>query len=113
MLRRHINRGSDCVPMRELGTASRCVSSTASMSYTTDRILTRFVDRNRRVPSLTVIKEGMDMLEQAKHKHVVAPGINWLIATLHDAEAVGVKSLRTITFSDLDSSDTHTRRLSK
>lgn len=25
--------------------------------------------------------EGMDMLEERKHKHVVAPGINWLIAT--------------------------------
>lgn len=25
--------------------------------------------------------EGMDMLEKRKHKHVVAPGINWLIAT--------------------------------
>ena len=30
------------------------------------------------------------MLEQAKDKHIVAPGINWLIATLHDAEAVGI-----------------------
>lgn len=53
------------------------------------------------------------MLEQAKNKHVVAPGINWLIATLHDAEAVGVEYLRTVAFSDLDSSDTPTRRLSK
>jgi imidazolonepropionase-like amidohydrolase len=25
--------------------------------------------------------EGMDMLEAKKTKHVVAPGINWLIAT--------------------------------
>jgi imidazolonepropionase-like amidohydrolase len=25
--------------------------------------------------------EGMDMLEEKKTKHVVAPGINWLIAT--------------------------------
>jgi hypothetical protein len=31
---------------------------------------------------------GMDMLEEAKTKHIIAPGINWLIATLHDAEAV-------------------------
>ncbi|KAH9204172.1 hypothetical protein DL95DRAFT_471737 [Leptodontidium sp. 2 PMI_412] len=30
----------------------------------------------------------MDMLEK-KTKHVVAPGINWLIATLHDAAASG------------------------
>ena len=29
------------------------------------------------------------MLEEVKTKHVVAPGINWLIATLHDAEAFG------------------------
>lgn len=25
--------------------------------------------------------EGMDMLEAKKTKHIVAPGINWLIAT--------------------------------
>ena len=25
--------------------------------------------------------EGMDMLEKKKNKHVVAPGLNWLIAT--------------------------------
>jgi hypothetical protein len=25
--------------------------------------------------------EGMDMLEAKKSKHIVAPGINWLIAT--------------------------------
>lgn len=29
------------------------------------------------------------MLEKAKTKHVVAPAINWLIATLHEAEAFG------------------------
>ncbi|EON63745.1 hypothetical protein W97_02973 [Coniosporium apollinis CBS 100218] len=33
--------------------------------------------------------EGMDMLEKAKTKHVVAPAINWLIATLYEAEAFG------------------------
>ncbi|KAH6696664.1 isoaspartyl dipeptidase-like protein [Leptodontidium sp. MPI-SDFR-AT-0119] len=33
--------------------------------------------------------EGMDMLEAKKTKHVVAPGINWLIATLNDAAAFG------------------------
>jgi imidazolonepropionase-like amidohydrolase len=32
---------------------------------------------------------GMDMLEKVKTKHIVAPGINWLIATLEDAEAFG------------------------
>ena len=31
----------------------------------------------------------MDMLEDKKTSHVVAPGINWLIATLHEAEAFG------------------------
>ena len=31
----------------------------------------------------------MDMLEKVKTKHIVAPGINWLIATLEDAEAFG------------------------
>lgn len=29
------------------------------------------------------------MLEAKKDKHVVAPGLNWLIATLQDAEAFG------------------------
>ncbi|TVY73495.1 Uncharacterized protein LSUE1_G005824 [Lachnellula suecica] len=33
--------------------------------------------------------EGMDMLEKKKAHHVVAPGINWLIATLDDAAAFG------------------------
>jgi hypothetical protein len=32
---------------------------------------------------------GMDMLEARKEKHIVAPGLNWLIATLQDAEAFG------------------------
>lgn len=31
----------------------------------------------------------MDMLDEVKHRHVVAPGINWLIGTLYDAEAFG------------------------
>ncbi|KAL1882873.1 hypothetical protein Daus18300_000511 [Diaporthe australafricana] len=33
--------------------------------------------------------QSMDMLEKAKTKHVVVPAINWLIATLHEAEAFG------------------------
>ncbi|KAK4696159.1 hypothetical protein P7C71_g1710, partial [Lecanoromycetidae sp. Uapishka_2] len=33
--------------------------------------------------------EGMDMLEKAKHKHVVAPGINWLWATVYEAAPFG------------------------
>jgi imidazolonepropionase-like amidohydrolase len=33
--------------------------------------------------------EGMDMLEQAKDWVFVAPGINWLIATLYEAESFG------------------------
>lgn len=33
--------------------------------------------------------EGMDMLEKAKHKHIVAPGINWLISTVYEADAFG------------------------
>ena len=33
--------------------------------------------------------EGMDMLEKAKSKHIVAPGINWLYATLYEAGAFG------------------------
>jgi hypothetical protein len=31
----------------------------------------------------------MDMLEAKRDKHIVAPGINWLIATLYDAGAFG------------------------
>lgn len=31
----------------------------------------------------------MDMLEKNKSSHIVAPGINWLIATLYDAAAFG------------------------
>ena len=34
-------------------------------------------------------QEGMDMLEKNKHKHVVAPGINWLIATIYEAGKFG------------------------
>lgn len=34
-------------------------------------------------------EQGMDMLEEARNRHIVAPGINWLIATLNDAEAFG------------------------
>lgn len=33
--------------------------------------------------------EGMDMLEANKHKHVVAPGLNWLVATIHEAADFG------------------------
>lgn len=34
-------------------------------------------------------EEGTDMLEKNKHKHVVAPGINWLWATVHGAAPFG------------------------
>ncbi|KAK5689001.1 hypothetical protein LTS10_000981 [Elasticomyces elasticus] len=33
--------------------------------------------------------EGMNMLEEAKDKHIVAPGLNWLVATLYEASAFG------------------------
>ncbi|KAI1640575.1 hypothetical protein F4809DRAFT_396579 [Biscogniauxia mediterranea] len=33
--------------------------------------------------------EGMDMLEEKRTSHVVAPGINWIIATLEDAAEFG------------------------
>ncbi|OBT70790.1 hypothetical protein VF21_10090 [Pseudogymnoascus sp. 05NY08] len=32
---------------------------------------------------------GMDMLEKQRSKHIVAPALNWLIATLHEAAAFG------------------------
>lgn len=34
-------------------------------------------------------EEGMAMLEAAKDKHIVAPGINWLIATVYEATEFG------------------------
>jgi hypothetical protein len=43
---------------------------------------------NSRAFTLT-IHVGMDMLEAKKDKHIVAPGLNWLIATLQDAAAFG------------------------
>ncbi|QKX56025.1 uncharacterized protein TRUGW13939_03125 [Talaromyces rugulosus] len=33
--------------------------------------------------------EGMDLLEKAKHKHVVAPALNWLYTTVHEAAPFG------------------------
>jgi len=33
--------------------------------------------------------EGMEMLQANRTKHIVAPGINWLVATLHDAHQFG------------------------
>lgn len=35
-------------------------------------------------------EETMDALEKNKHRHVVAPGLNWLYATLHDAAPFGI-----------------------
>lgn len=32
-------------------------------------------------PASYIDDEGMDMLEAKKDKHIVAPGLNWLIAT--------------------------------
>lgn len=32
---------------------------------------------------------GMDLLEKAKDRYFVAPAINWLYATLYEAEAFG------------------------
>lgn len=44
----------------------------------------------RKVPWLTLCTNpGMDMLETRKHKHVVAPAINWLVNTLYGASAFG------------------------
>ncbi|GAB1210697.1 hypothetical protein APSETT445_009493 [Aspergillus pseudonomiae] len=34
-------------------------------------------------------EESMDLLEQKKTQHVVAPGLNWLVATLYEANAFG------------------------
>lgn len=48
----------------------------------------------RKVLLLTVTasytdERGMDMLVKAKHKHVVAPAINWLYTIVHEAEPFG------------------------
>lgn len=40
-------------------------------------------------PSLIHHVLGMDCLEQRKSQHVVVPGLNWIIATLYDAEKFG------------------------
>lgn len=34
-------------------------------------------------------EEGMKMLEKSRHKHIVAPAINWLYTTVHEAEPFG------------------------
>lgn len=34
-------------------------------------------------------EQGLKMLEEAKHKHVVAPAINWLYSTSYEATAYG------------------------
>jgi hypothetical protein len=34
-------------------------------------------------------EEGMDELEKNKHRHIVAPGINWLYATIYEAGPFG------------------------
>jgi hypothetical protein len=47
------------------------------------------VEKLRQGFCLTISCVGMDMLEEVKYRHVVAPGINWLIGTLYDAEAFG------------------------
>jgi len=35
-------------------------------------------------------EKTMDALEKNKHKHIVAPGLNWLYATLYDAAPFGI-----------------------
>ncbi|KAK4575156.1 hypothetical protein LTR86_001008 [Recurvomyces mirabilis] len=34
-------------------------------------------------------EEGMELLDKAKDKHIVAPGLNWLVATVYEAGAFG------------------------
>ena len=36
-----------------------------------------------------IICKGMDMLEKMKDKAIVVPAMNWLYATLYEAEAFG------------------------
>ena len=47
------------------------------------------VNRRSRYRQADKHEPGMDMLAKKKHKHIVAPGINWIIATLEDACAFG------------------------
>lgn len=91
MSTRRIGTVNGFVLMLEREIASRCASNMASMLYTMHPTSMRFVYLKSPGLLLTFAQEGMDMLEAAKAKHIVAPGINWLIATLHDAEAVSFR----------------------
>jgi len=48
-----------------------------------------FISGTSRSNRIADIDIGMEMLEKAKTKIVCAPAINWLVATLHEAEAFG------------------------
>ena len=42
-----------------------------------------------RMQDIKLTMAGMDALEKNRSKHVVAPAINWLIATLYDSAMFG------------------------
>jgi imidazolonepropionase-like amidohydrolase len=91
VLRRHTNTVNVSVPTLELEILSRCV---CTRSIVVDIApLTDLPGVRHGVEAIYhgsyIDDEGMDMLEAAKTKHIVAPAINWLIATLNEAEAFG------------------------
>jgi hypothetical protein len=91
VLRRHTNTVNVSVPTLELEIPSRCV---CTRSIVVDIApLTDLPGVRHGVEAIYhgsyIDDEGMDMLEAAKTKHIVAPAINWLIATLNEAEAFG------------------------
>jgi len=90
--KRHTNTVNDFVPTLELETRSRCVSSPShhiksSTANNRDQGIRHGVEAIYHASYID--DEGMSMLEAAKTKHIVAPAINWLIATLNEAEAFG------------------------
>lgn len=91
MSTRHTNTVNVFVPTLELETPSRCVCIRHSMIEIVS--LTDLPGVRHGVEAIYhasyIDDEGMDMLEAAKTKHIVAPAINWLIATLNEAEAFG------------------------
>jgi hypothetical protein len=91
VLRKLTSVAKEFVRTREPETLSNRALIMVWMSYTMPHISMRRVSLTLRMLAIfgLIFCEGMDALERNKSKHVVAPGINWLIATLHDAGMFG------------------------
>jgi imidazolonepropionase-like amidohydrolase len=106
VIRHHINIGVDTIKLSISG-EEICETRSAQDCYFTDEEMAACVDEAHRhgirlcahARARDSVKmcyhaswtddEGMDMLEKAKSKHIVAPGINWLYAILYEAGAFG------------------------